>query len=70
MIALLDLGDMGYDVFQNSQLNFWGIRGYANSNLKRGMLSKSWLGHKVFKLTLEQLMIDLLYLGDIGYAIF
>jgi hypothetical protein len=41
MIDLLDLGDMGYDVFQNAQLNFWGIRGYANSNLKRGMLSKS-----------------------------
>jgi hypothetical protein len=28
MIDLLDLGDMGYDVFQNAQLNFWGIRGY------------------------------------------
>ena len=64
MIDLLDLGDMGDDVFQNGQLNFWGISGYANSNLKRGMLSKSWLGHKVFKLTLKQLIIDLLDLEN------
>ena len=39
MIDLLDLGDMGYDVFQNMELNFQRISGYANSNLKRGMLS-------------------------------
>ena len=40
MIGLLDLGDMGYVFFQNIQLtNFKGTSGYANSNLKRGMLS-------------------------------
>jgi hypothetical protein len=40
MIDILDLGDMGYVVFENTQLtNFKGICGCANSNLKRGMLS-------------------------------
>jgi hypothetical protein len=40
MIDLLDLVDKGYVVFENTQLKkFKGINGYANSNLKRAMLS-------------------------------
>jgi hypothetical protein len=39
MIDLLDLGDIRYVVFNNRLTNFHGIRGYANSNLKRVMLS-------------------------------
>ena len=65
MIHLLELGIMGNVVFHNTQLtNFKGISGCANSNLKRGMLSWSWLGHKLVKITLKKLkplMIDLFF---------
>jgi hypothetical protein len=40
MIDLLDLGDIGYVVFQNTELtNFRRISGNANSTLKRERLS-------------------------------
>ena len=71
MIYLLNLGDMGYGVFDNTQLKFFkGISGNANSNLKRLMLSKYWLGYKVVKINLNQLMIDSLDLLDKGYVVF
>ena len=62
---------MGYGVFQNTLLKkFKGISGYANSNLKRLMLSKYWPGHKVVKINIKQLIIDLLDLVDKGYVVF